>query len=152
MAPDWAHGWEVLGQVLLESRDKQAAIDAFRTALHAAAVLGIGDERTRRGTARANWRVEPSEHFAEAARADLHDHASRSNLELVTQVGGGFVFFLAFRILVQSVGGWARSRGRSRRPAAGLVLLLVVREARTSRLPDDPIDSSGPNPVRRRDS
>ena len=137
MAPDWAHGWEVLGQVLLKSRDKQAAIDAYRTALtlqpsSASAMNGLGVALLR-----AKRRDEASQHFAQAAHADPHDHAARSNLEVVTQVGGGFLFFLAFRILVQSVSGWARVVVAVVVLLAGLVLLLVVREARTSRLPDD---------------
>jgi protein-S-isoprenylcysteine O-methyltransferase Ste14 len=86
---------------------------------------------------RAKRREEASQHFAQAARADPHDHAARSNLEVVTQVGGGFLFFFAFRVLVQSVSGWARVAAAVAVLLAGLVLLLVVREARTSRLPDD---------------
>ncbi len=136
-APDWAHGWEVLGDVLLKRRRKAEAIDAYREALRLQPGSASALNRLGAALLAAKQRDEAATHFAQAARADPHDQASRSNLELVTQVGGGFVFFLAFRVVVQSVGGWARVAMAVCFLIAGLVIVFVVREARTSRLPDD---------------
>ena len=52
-------------------------------------------------------------------------------------MGGGFLFFLAFRIVVLSVGGWARVAVVVIFLRAGLAIVFGVREARTRQLPPD---------------
>ena len=137
LVPDSPEGWEVLGTVLLRRRDKQGAIDAYGEALRldptsTAAMNGLGAALLA-----SKRRDEAAVQFAQAARTDPHDKASRSNLELVTQVGGGFVFFLVFRAVVQSTTGAARIALAILLVLTGLAVLLAVREARTSRLPPD---------------
>ena len=115
----------------------EEAIDAYRAALRlepssAVAMNGLGaallaDHR----------RDEAAEHFAQAARTDPHDVTARSNLELVTAVGGMFAIIGLFRIIVEYVEGPARVVVAIYLLLAGVGLVVGLREERTRRLPAD---------------